>query len=91
MISKNQRYPAPAVAALVLAVGIMISFAACAAPADKPAAPVDKPSAPAKVHADADGLALTPPMGWYPWNIFGEEPQTRSSSARSPRPSSRAG
>ena len=27
------------------------------------------------VHADADGLALTPPMGWYPWNIFGEEPQ----------------
>ena len=22
-----------------------------------------------------DGLALTPPMGWYPWNTFGEEPQ----------------
>jgi alpha-galactosidase len=22
-----------------------------------------------------DGLALTPPMGWYPWNIFGQEPQ----------------
>jgi hypothetical protein len=21
------------------------------------------------------GLALTPPMGWYPWNIFGHEPQ----------------
>jgi alpha-galactosidase len=31
--------------------------------------------APAKIHAAADGLALTPPMGWYPWNIFGEEPQ----------------
>ncbi len=28
-----------------------------------------------KFHAEADGLALTPPMGWYPWNIFGEEPQ----------------
>jgi alpha-galactosidase len=26
-------------------------------------------------HADDDGLALTPPMGWYPWNIFGQEPQ----------------
>ncbi|MCJ7484777.1 MAG: hypothetical protein MUQ25_01240, partial [Candidatus Aminicenantes bacterium] len=31
---------------------------------------------PQKAHADTDGLALTPPMGWYPWNIFGEEPQT---------------
>jgi alpha-galactosidase len=28
-----------------------------------------------KVHAQDDGLALTPPMGWYPWNIFGQEPQ----------------
>jgi alpha-galactosidase len=27
------------------------------------------------VHAADDGLALTPPMGWYPWNIFGQEPQ----------------
>jgi alpha-galactosidase len=27
------------------------------------------------VHAEVDGLALTPPMGWYPWNIFGQEPQ----------------
>ncbi len=25
--------------------------------------------------ATDDGLARTPPMGWYPWNIFGEEPQ----------------
>ncbi|MCX6569041.1 MAG: glycoside hydrolase family 27 protein [Candidatus Aminicenantes bacterium] len=31
---------------------------------------------PGKAHSDADGLALTPPMGWYPWNVFGEEPQT---------------
>ena len=28
-----------------------------------------------KAHAEVDGLALTPPMGWYPWNMFGEEPQ----------------
>jgi hypothetical protein len=33
---------------------------------------------PQKVHADVDGLALTPPMGWYPWNIFGEEPQNET-------------
>ncbi len=26
-------------------------------------------------HASDDSLALTPPMGWYPWNAFGEEPQ----------------
>ncbi len=32
-------------------------------------------SPPAGIHADGDGLALTPPMGWYPWNVFGEEPQ----------------
>jgi len=25
--------------------------------------------------SDIDGLARTPPMGWYPWNQFGEEPQ----------------
>jgi alpha-galactosidase len=35
-------------------------------------------SAPRAVRADADGLALTPPMGWYPWNIFGEEPQNET-------------
>jgi alpha-galactosidase len=28
-----------------------------------------------RIRAAEDGLALTPPMGWYPWNIFGEEPQ----------------
>jgi alpha-galactosidase len=31
-----------------------------------------------KFHAEADGLALTPPMGWYPWNIFGEDPQNET-------------
>jgi len=30
---------------------------------------------PQSAHAEVDGLAFTPPMGWYPWNIFGEEPQ----------------
>ena len=28
-----------------------------------------------KIRAAEDGLALTPPMGWYPWNEFGQEPQ----------------
>jgi len=32
----------------------------------------------AKLRADADGLALTPPMGWYPWNEFGQEPQNEA-------------
>ncbi len=32
-------------------------------------------SSPVALRAERDGLALTPPMGWYPWNIFGEEPQ----------------
>jgi alpha-galactosidase len=26
-------------------------------------------------HTREDRLALTPPMGWYPWNVFGQEPQ----------------
>jgi alpha-galactosidase len=30
---------------------------------------------PQRAHAEVDGLALTPPMGWYPWNAFGQEPQ----------------
>lgn len=28
-----------------------------------------------RVHAGDNGLVLTPPMGWYPWNEFGQEPQ----------------
>ena len=31
-----------------------------------------------KLRADVDGLALTPPMGWYPWNEFGQEPQNET-------------
>ena len=33
---------------------------------------------PESAHADVDGLAMTPPMGWYPWNVFGEEPQNET-------------
>jgi len=29
----------------------------------------------AKTAASEDGVAMTPPMGWYPWNQFGQEPQ----------------
>ena len=29
-------------------------------------------------HAAVDRLALTPPMGWYPWNEFGQEPQNET-------------
>ena len=29
----------------------------------------------ARPHDASDGLVLTPPMGWYPWNQFGQEPQ----------------
>ncbi len=31
---------------------------------------------PQRACAEVDGLALTPPMGRYPWNAFGEEPQS---------------
>ena len=30
---------------------------------------------PLRPQAEVDGLAMTPPMGWYPWNTFGEAPQ----------------
>jgi len=40
------------------------------------AAPAKRPIATG--HAEVDGLALTPPMGWYPWNTFGEEPQNET-------------
>jgi len=33
---------------------------------------------PTGLHADVDGLALTPPLGWYPWNMFGQEPQNEA-------------
>ena len=44
------------------------------------ARPQDTPprQPPRRARAEVDGLALTPPMGWYPWNIFGEEPQNEA-------------
>ncbi len=30
------------------------------------------------IAAASDGLAMTPPMGWYPWNQFGQEPQNEA-------------
>jgi alpha-galactosidase len=75
MTMKNCRCLRSAVAALALAAVIVIGFAACTTPVKQAEAPAAPPASAAKVHADVDGLALTPPMGWYPWNIFGEEPQ----------------
>ena len=66
------RFPALAVA---LAAAAALLLAACAGPAAPPEKPAPTPAAPAKYHAEGDRLALTPPMGWYPWNIFGQEPQ----------------
>jgi len=54
-------------ALIVLAAALLLSpTAAAKRQSSGPAEPA---------HAAGDGLALTPPMGWYPWNIFGEEPQ----------------
>src|SRR5512135_837654 len=51
---------------MVLALGALLSAPVFLTWSEEPAA---------RVHASDDGLAMTPPMGWYPWNIFGEEPQ----------------
>ena len=56
---------------------LMIGAAAALFLAASSARPQNAPpqSKPRQAYSDVDGLALTPPMGWYPWNIFGEEPQ----------------
>jgi alpha-galactosidase len=51
---------------VILGIVIAFSFSAHRARAQNPAP---------GVHAGGDSLALTPPMGWYPWNEFGQEPQ----------------
>jgi len=51
---------------LVMAIAVALLFPARVARAQ---------SAAPRVRAAEDGLALTPPMGWYPWNEFGQEPQ----------------
>jgi alpha-galactosidase len=51
---------------VILAIAIMFPISAMVSRAQNPAL---------GIHAAGDGLALTPPMGWYPWNEFGQEPQ----------------
>jgi alpha-galactosidase len=51
---------------VILGIAIAFSFFALVPRAQNPAP---------RSHAADDGLALTPPMGWYPWNEFGQEPQ----------------
>ena len=55
--------------AVISALALALSFAALA-PRAQTKPPAD--------HAAVDGLALTPPMGWYPWNEFGQEPQNET-------------
>jgi len=69
------RKPTLCVGALILMVGAALIIPAACASRTEPQAVSEAQAEPAKVHADADRLALTPPMGWYPWNIFGEDPQ----------------
>jgi alpha-galactosidase len=52
----------------------VVIFLAVATALPRPQAPPTT-AVPRPLHSAVDGLALTPPMGWYPWNIFGEEPQ----------------
>jgi alpha-galactosidase len=63
----------------VLAISVGLSGAALAGSDEPPSSARSSwgnaQSSPAAVRAQGDGLALTPPMGWYPWNVFGEEPQ----------------
>jgi alpha-galactosidase len=51
---------------VILGIAITLPFSALAPRAQNPAL---------GIHAVGDGLALTPPMGWYPWNEFGQDPQ----------------
>lgn len=58
----------------VAGVALVLAFYALASVPPEPQVP--RPDGlPQRAHAEVDGLALTPPMGWYPWNMFGEEPQ----------------
>jgi alpha-galactosidase len=78
--SKHSRTRFPpgyaATIALVLG-GVLMTFSASRDPAVDASVQErnPKPANSENAHAEVDGLALTPPMGWYPWNIFGEEPQ----------------
>src|SRR5512143_2531608 len=58
----------------MLLISTLLSFVQSGAPGQVPL-PKDLPPG---HHAEVDGLALTPPMGWYPWNMFGQEPQNET-------------
>ena len=51
---------------MMVGVWIVVALGGCALTTGEPSP---------KNHASDDGLAQTPPMGWYPWNEFGQEPQ----------------
>jgi alpha-galactosidase len=58
----------------IMAGAALLSIVLAAVPPARPQIP--RPEGwPQSPHAEVDGLALTPPMGWYPWNVFGQEPQ----------------
>jgi alpha-galactosidase len=63
-----------------VAFGLALSLAVLFAVGPPGPSAQDSPQAPPRrtTHAEVDGLALTPPMGWYPWNMFGEEPQNET-------------
>ena len=58
---------------------VLLAVAAAVLPGSGRAPGGPTPQEPPRgAHAEIDGLALTPPMGWYPWNTFGEEPQNEA-------------
>ena len=58
----------------IMAGAAFLSIVLAAVPPARPQIP--RPEGwPQSTHAEVDGLAMTPPMGWYPWNVFGEGPQ----------------
>jgi len=61
--------------AAILMGGAAVAVLVAARPFPARSQGVRPSDSPRTAHAEVDGLALTPPMGWYPWNIFGEEPQ----------------
>jgi len=58
--------------------GLSACALATALPPQTPIPPTAPSASAGPVHAAEDGLALTPPMGWYPWNEFGQEPQNEA-------------
>lgn len=73
-MSQPRRAPIGLVAAiLVIGIAAILPGAGPERSGNRSAVPTQ--AVPARVHAEADRLAMTPPMGWYPWNIFGEDPQ----------------